>query len=56
MNHILNYRLHRFDGCSKENLIDASVQLVQISASDSLSISIGSLRPTNFWGRNQYNL
>ena len=32
-----NYRLHRFDRYTTRNLQDASVQLLQISAYDSLS-------------------
>ncbi len=51
-----NYRLHRFDRYTTRNLQDASVQLLQISAYDSLSVSIGSLRPINSTGRNRYNL
>ena len=43
-----NYRLHGFDGCTMRNFKDASVQFVRIPDSDSLSVSIGSLRPNNY--------
>jgi len=48
---IKNYGLHGFDGYPMRNLKDASVRLLRISDSDSLSVSIGSLRPVILSGK-----